>query len=112
MEARSSSVSPAAARICWITAFFPRPYSSMFAAVAPTRRLTSAYRIRRSGSVRRRSRTARWLRSASEPSTTTYVFVLASRPGSLKAQRRGILAPQLLEPLRPGRVVLDYDDHA
>jgi hypothetical protein len=26
-------------------------------------------------------------------------------------QRRGILAPQLFEPLRPGRVVLDYRDH-
>jgi hypothetical protein len=27
-------------------------------------------------------------------------------------QRRGVLVPQPLEPLRPGRVVLDYYDHA
>ncbi len=58
MDERSSSVSPAAARIRWIIAFLPWPYSSMSAAIAPTRRLTSAYSSRRTGSARSVSRTA------------------------------------------------------
>ena len=90
MDARSASVSPAAASIRWTIAFFPRPYSSISAAVAPTCFLTAAYCSRRAGSARRVSRTARWLRSASEPSTTTYVFVPVRCAGSLKAQRSGI----------------------
>jgi hypothetical protein len=67
IAARSASVRPAAARISLIPAFLPRPYSATFAAVAPARLLVAAYCSRRPESVRRISRTARWLRSASEP---------------------------------------------
>src|ERR1035438_9554268 len=64
MEARSASVSPAVARIFWTMALFARPYSSIFAAVAPARIFTAAYCCRRSGSARRVSRTAVALASA------------------------------------------------
>ena len=49
MEARSASVSPAAARIFWTMAFFARPYSSISPAVAPAHFFTAAYCCRAAG---------------------------------------------------------------
>src|SRR5580692_5640333 len=71
----------------------------MSAAVAPTRLLVAAYPSRKPWSARRMSRTARWLRSESEPSTMTYVLVPARRCGSLKAHLSGMpRSPRGLNP--------------
>jgi hypothetical protein len=90
MDARSSSLRPAARRISCTMAFLPCPYSSMSAAVVATRRFTAAYSSRSAASARSASRTARWLRSAREPSTTTYVWFRGQSAGCLNAHCCGI----------------------